>query len=255
MMRNFFVTLLLAGVSLNALAAPPLRFATAAVNPPFEFFNADNQLAGFDLELAKAICKRMQQQCVFMNNDFDRLLPSLKFGLYDVVISGLDVTKERQEEVDFTDPYYANAATLIASAGRFSHIEQLKGKRIGVGDKTTHQAWLTSTWPEMVAVSYDNYQNTLLDIRNNRIDAMLGDTPSMHEVLKSHPELSAVGEPIADRHFFGYGVAMAVRKGNDEMRLNLNGALQSLRKDGTLQQLQRHWFGKAALPPPSASSQ
>ncbi len=253
MMLRFVLPLLLIGFSIPVFASPPIRIATAAINPPFEYLNDDNQLAGFDIDLANAVCARMQRTCVFTNNDFDRLLPSLKFQRYDVVISGIDVTAERQEQVDFTQPYFINSATLIAVKGRYAAIEQLKGKRIGVGSETTHQAWLTLKWPDMVAVSYDNYQNALLDIRNSRIDAILGDTPSMHEVLKSHPELAAVGQPVRDSHFFGYGVAMAVRKDNNALKSSLNAALQSLSDDGTLRQLRLRWFGSNSGQPSKSS--
>ena len=253
-MVRLILPLLLVSHSTHVLASPPVRIATAAINPPFEFLDAENQLVGFDIDLANAVCQRLQQACVFTSNEFDRLLPSLKFQRYDVVISGIDVTAERQNQVDFTQPYFTNSATLIAAKGRYVSFEQLKGKRVGVGTETTHQAWLASTWPDIIAVSYDNYQNALLDIHNSRIDGIIGDTPSMHEVLKSHSELAAVGQPVTDSRFFGYGIAMAVRKDNSVLKNRLNEALQSLSDDGTLRQLRLRWFGTASELP-SASSQ
>lgn len=253
MMVRFVLPLLLVSLGMNALASAPVRIATAAVNPPFAFLNEESQLTGFDIDLANALCQRLQQACVFTSNDFDRLLPSLKFQRYDVVISGMDVTTERQKQVDFTQPYFINSATLIAAKDRYATLEQLKGKRVGVGAETTHQAWLASTWPDIIAVSYDNYQNALLDIHNSRIDGIIGDTPSMHEVLKSHPELAAVGQPVTDSRFFGYGVAMAVRKNNSVLKNRLNDALQSLSDDGTLRQLRLRWFGTASGQPSDSS--
>ncbi len=248
-MFRFILSLLLVSFSLHAVASAPIRIATAAVNPPFEYLDANNQLVGFDIDLANVLCARLQQSCTFTNNDFNRLLPSLKFQRYDVVISGIDVTPERQEQVDFTQPYFINSATLIADKGRYASLEQLKGKRVGVGAGTTHQSWLASRWPDIIAVSYDNYQNALLDIRDARIDAILGDTPSMYKVLKSHSELATVGQPVRDSHFFGYGVAMAVRKDNSALKNKLNAALQGLSDDGTLHQLRLRWFGVNSEPP------
>ncbi|MEM6050980.1 transporter substrate-binding domain-containing protein [Erwinia sp. P7711] len=245
-MHKLVLTLLITWICGYAQAADPLRFASVANNPPFEFMNADNQLVGFDIDLAKALCERMQQQCIFTSNNFEHLLPSLKFRRYDAVISGLDITEERKTLVDFTDPYHSNSGTLVAGKGLYSNIEQLKGKRVGIGAETTQQAYLKVARPEIVAVIYDNYQNALLDMRNGRLDGIFGDTLSIQQVLESNPQLGKVGAPITDSRFFGIGLGIAVRKGNSELRKSLNEALQSLKDDGTLHQLSRRWFGPSA---------
>lgn len=244
-MLKLVLLLLLTAIISCAQAAAPLRFASTANNPPFEFLNNEYQLVGFDIDLAKALCERMQQQCSFTNNIFERLLPSLKFRRYDAVISGLDITKERQKLVDFTAPYINNSGTMVAGKGLYSNIEQMKGKRVGIGAETTHQAWLTTTWPEIIAVTYDNYQNALLDMRNGRLDGIFSDTVAIQELLKTNPQLAVVGQPITDERFFGSGLGIAVRKGNTQLLDNLNKALESLKNDGTLDQLCRRWFGPA----------
>ncbi|WP_455915121.1 transporter substrate-binding domain-containing protein [Pantoea agglomerans] len=245
-MLKFVFTLLLTSICACAQAAEPLRFASNANNPPFEFLTAENQLVGFDIDLAKALCDRMQKQCIFTNNTFERLLPSLKFRRYDAIISGLDITDERKKTVEFTQPYFMNSGTLVARAGLYSNIEQLKGKRIGIGAETTQQAYLMTAWPEIITVAYDNYQNALLDIRNGRLDGIFGDTLAVQELLKTNPHLAKVGDPITDSRFFGSGLGIAVRKGNTELRDSLNQALQSLKDDGTLEKLRQRWFGAAA---------
>ncbi|MGB9098339.1 transporter substrate-binding domain-containing protein [Erwinia sp.] len=245
-MLKFVFALLLSSICACTQAADPLRFASTANNPPFEFLNAENQLVGFDIDLAKALCDRMQKQCIFTNNIFERLLPSLKFRRYDAIISGLDITDERKKTVEFTQAYFKNSGTLITGKGLYSNIEQLKGKRIGIGAETTQQAYLTTAWPEIIGVTYDNYQNALLDIRNGRLDGIFGDTLAIQELLKTNPQLVKVGEAITDSRFFGSGLGIAVRKGNTELRDNLNAALQSLKDDGTLEKLRYRWFGEAS---------
>ena len=79
--------------------------------------DASNQIVGFDIDLAKALCKQMQADCTFTNHAFDSLIPALKFKKYDAVISGMDITPERSKQVAFTDPYYANSALVIAKKG------------------------------------------------------------------------------------------------------------------------------------------
>ncbi len=82
--------------------------------PPFESIGANNEIVGFDIDLAKALCKQMQAECTFTNHAFDSLIPSLKFRKYDAVISGMDITPERSKQVSFTTPYYENSAVVIA---------------------------------------------------------------------------------------------------------------------------------------------
>ncbi|MDN4626442.1 transporter substrate-binding domain-containing protein [Erwinia sp. ACCC 02193] len=237
---------LLVAFAANALASGPLRFATSATYPPFVYLNAGHQLVGFDIELAKALCEKIARQCLFTNNDFDRLLPSLKFNRYDAVISGLDITEERREEADFTQPYLESSGMVIAVKGRYASLAELRGKRVGVADATTLQAWLQSSWPDIIPVAYDNYQNALLDIRSARLDAIFGETPSMQTILRSNPGLDAVGKPITDNRYFSAGLGIAVRKGDKALLEQLNGALQSLSDDGTLHMLKQRWLGPAA---------
>lgn len=244
-MFNFITAILLFSASLSALAAEPLRFATTANNAPFEFTNEQGELVGFDIDLSKALCERMKRTCTFTSNNFERLLPSLKFRRYDAVISGLDITDERLQEVDFTRPYYANSATLIAAKGRFTDIEQLKGKRVGVGNVTVQHDYLLAAWPEIISVVYDNYQNALLDMQGGRLDGIFGDTPAVNDLLASRPELAAVGAPVKDSRYFGQGLGIAVRKGNSELKAALDTALQSIKEDGTLARIRARWLDPA----------
>ncbi|WP_380181370.1 transporter substrate-binding domain-containing protein [Kalamiella sp. sgz302252] len=240
---------LLVGVAASALASGPVRFAASATYPPFVYLNAGHQMVGFDIDLANALCEKLRRQCLFTNNDFDRLLPSLKFNRYDAVISGLDITEERQEVASFTRPYLDSSAMAIAVKNHYVSFEQLRGKRVGVANATTLQSWLQATWPDIVTVTYDSYQNALLDIRNARLDAIFGETPSMLAMLKANPQLARVGEPIKENRYFGAGLGIAVRKGDDALLNQLNEALQSLESDGTLQKLKLRWFGDAATLP------
>ncbi len=81
-----------------------ISFGVSATYPPFESMDANNQIVGFDIDLAHALCKQMQAECTFTNHAFDSLIPALKFKKYDAVISGMDITPERSKQVAFTDP-------------------------------------------------------------------------------------------------------------------------------------------------------
>ncbi|RAN74907.1 arginine ABC transporter substrate-binding protein, partial [Bacillus sp. SRB_28] len=111
----------------------------------------------------------------FTNQAFDSLIPGLKFRRFDAVMAGMDITPEREKQVLFTAPYYENSALFVGQQGKFTSIEQLKGKKVGVQNGTTHQKFINDKHPEITTVPYDSYQNAKLDLQNGRIDAVFGD--------------------------------------------------------------------------------
>lgn len=113
-MKKLVLAALLASFTFGASAAEKINFGVSATYPPFESIGANNEIVGFDIDLAKALCKQMQAECTFTNHAFDSLIPSLKFRKYDAVISGMDITPERSKQVSFTTPYYENSAVVIA---------------------------------------------------------------------------------------------------------------------------------------------
>ena len=101
-MKKLVLAALLSTFAFGAAAAEKISFGVSATYPPFESMDANNQIAGFDIDLANALCKQMQAECTFTNHAFDSLIPALKFKKYDAVISGMDITPERSKQVSFT---------------------------------------------------------------------------------------------------------------------------------------------------------
>ncbi|EHD21952.1 MULTISPECIES: arginine ABC transporter substrate-binding protein [Brenneria] len=241
-MKKLLLAALLAGMTCGAMAADTIRFASSATYPPFESLDANNDIVGFDIDLAKALCKQMQATCTFSNQAFDSLIPALKFRRYDAVISGMDITPERSKQVAFTQPYYANSAVVIAQKGKFSDFAALQGKRIGMENGTTHQKYMHDKHPEVRTVSYDSYQNAVLDLKNGRIDGVFGDTAVVNEWIKTNPDLTTVGEHVTDREYFGTGLGIAVRPNDQALLEKLNKALDAIKADGTYQAINDKWF-------------
>ena len=128
MKKLLLAATMLAGITFNATAAETIRFAASATYPPFESLDANNQIVGFDIDLANALCKQMQAQCTFTNQAFDSLIPSLKFKRFDAVMAGMDITPEREKQVLFSTPYYDNSALFVGQQGKFTSIEQQIGR-------------------------------------------------------------------------------------------------------------------------------
>ncbi|HGJ5872886.1 arginine ABC transporter substrate-binding protein [Arsenophonus apicola] len=247
-MKKLLSVITLCSLSLPVLAAAKetIRFATEATYAPFESIDANNNIVGFDIELAKAICQKLNANCTFTHQSFDSLIPSLKMRRFDALIAGIDITPERQKQVDFTDTYYNNSATFIAVKNKINKISLLKGKKIGVQNGTTHQKYIMQQHKEMQAVPYDNYQTAILDLKNGRIDAVFGDTAVTTEWLKTkgNEDLAAVGEKVTDANYFGVGLGIAVRKGNKVLLDKLNKALAQVKQDGSYDVIYQKWLKK-----------
>lgn len=241
-MKKFIIATLLASASLYAQAAETIRFAMEASYPPFEVMDKQNQMQGFDVDLAKALCQEIKADCTFTNQGFDSLIPSLKFRRFDAIISAMDITPDRKKQVSFTESYYENSALFVAAKGKVTDVAALKGKRVGVQNGTTHQKYLADKHPEITAVPYDNYQNAALDMKNNRLDAVFGDTAVIDEWLKQNENFVKVGDKITDPNYFGIGLGIAVRQNNEQLLTQLNTALATLKQNGTYQAIYKKWF-------------
>lgn len=241
-MKKFIIATLCCSMNSLASATETIRFATEASYPPFEFMDANNQMVGFDIDLANALCKDIQLHCTFSNQAFDSLIPGLKFKHFDAVIAGMDITPERLLQVAFTIPYYDNSALFITQKDHVSNLNDLKGKRVGIQNGTTHQKYLTEKHPDITSVPYDSYQNAILDLKNGRLEAVFGDTAVIHEWLKNNPNLSALKEKITDPNYFGTGLGIAVRQTDTKLLNQFNQTLNKIKQDGTYQTIYNKWF-------------
>ena len=247
MMKKWLAVAMAAGLSQAAWAAQDIRFITEATYPPFEYMDEQNEFQGFDIEVARAICAVIEANCSFHNHAFDSLIPALKFNKGDAAIAAMDVTPERQENVDFSDIYYENAAVFVAKSGVFADAQALAGKSVAVQNGTSHQKYIQDQWSDkkVTAVPYASYQNAFLDLKTGRVDAVFADTAVAKEWLDQQDAGSYqyVGEAVTDAAYFGTGFGIAVKKGNAELLAELNRGLKEIRANGTYQQIYDKFFG------------
>lgn len=230
--------------SIFSVSAKDLTFGMETTYPPFEYMNENNQLVGFDVDIANKICDTLQYTCKFVNQSFDSLIPSLKTRRIDATISGIDITPERSEQVDFTQSYYANSAQFISLKGAFDSVDKLAGKRVGIQNGTTHQKYLMDKFPQLEVVSYDSYQYAVLDLKAGRIDAIFSDSAVANEWLEKDNELVDLGEKVVDPEYFGSGLGIAVRKGNSGLLEQFNNTLTQMKNDGSYDEIYTKWFSQ-----------
>ncbi|MRI33679.1 arginine ABC transporter substrate-binding protein [Endozoicomonas sp. OPT23] len=244
-MKKLIATLIAATSIASVQAGETIRFGMEATYPPFEFIGDNNQIEGFDVDLANAICQELKAECSFNNQPFDSLIPSLKFRRFDAIISGMDITPARQKQVDFSQPYYENSAIFIAKKDTLDSIDQLKGKSVGVQNGSTHQQYVIDKLEAngVTVRPYDSVQNAFLDMTSGRVNAVFADTAVANEWMteKGEGQYQHVGAEIKNPEYFGIGYGIAVRKGN-ELKGKIDVALNTLKNNGTYQKIQNKYF-------------
>ncbi|MEZ9566653.1 arginine ABC transporter substrate-binding protein [Vibrio artabrorum] len=243
-MKKILLASLIGLMSANAAAQEEIKFAMEATYAPFEFMDENNQIQGFDVDLASALCEEMKATCTFHNQAFDSLIPALKFKRYDAAISAMDITNARLQQVSFSNAYYDNAAAFISIEGKVADQAALQGKRVGVQNGSTHQSYLIEQMKGVTAVPYSSYQDAFIDMKNGRIDAVFGDTAVVAEWFKKQDNLTYVGKQITNPEYFGNGFGIAVNKSNPELVKQLNTALATVKANGEYDKIFNKYFGK-----------
>ncbi len=216
-----------------------LRIGTDATYPPFETVNTETgKPEGFDIDLITEICKINGWKPEFIVTPFDGMIPGLQSKKYDVAISSMTITPERQAVIDFSDPYYLAGQTLavpLADNGIKSP-DDLKGKRVGVQLGTTGEL-MAQKIPDAKVFSYDNIGAAFIDMQNGNLDAVLNDYPTTQAYIRAHSTAKTVGDILSKEN---YGIAL--RKDETELRSAINKALAEIRKNGTYRTLHMKWF-------------
>ncbi len=131
----------------------------------FEYMDENNQIQGFDVDLANALCKQLEAKCSVHNQAFDSVIPAPKIKRYDAAISAMYITEARLEQVNFSNPYYDNSAAFVSLAGKVADQAALKCKRVGVQNGSTHQSFLLEQLSDVEAVPYSSYQDAFIDMK------------------------------------------------------------------------------------------
>jgi polar amino acid transport system substrate-binding protein len=250
MKKTLLVTLkacLFAGMASNAFAADKLVFGIALEPyPPFSFKSGKGEWSGFEPEMINSICAHMKADCSLNEMSWDGLIPALKSQQVDVVLNSLTITAERQQVIDFTQPYFVTRGLWVGdrSMELSPTPDGLEGKIIGVQGATTYSAFVKKYYGDKSTVRYYNDQDDILaDLRSGRIDLMLADQLVVEPLLGEPDNAMLAGKGLAPLDpLLGNGVGAGVRKGDDALRERLNVALQSMRDDGSYEKIRERYF-------------
>jgi len=221
---------------------------TEGAYPPFNYIDSDGKLVGFDVDIAKALCKAANFDCEFVVQDWDGIIPGLLAKKYDAIIASMSITEERKQKVDFTDKYYNTPAKFVAKEGANIEIskEGLKGKSVGVQRATIHENFLRDNFGDVIDIrAYATQDEANMDLVSGRVDLVLADSVALDEgFLKTDAGkgFAFTGPGFSDPRWFGDGAGIAVRKGEDDLREALNKAIKQIRTDGTYASINGKYF-------------
>jgi polar amino acid transport system substrate-binding protein len=215
--------------------------------PPFEEFGATKtEFKGFDIELVEAIAEKIGREPEFQDTSFDTIFRDLAQGKFEMVASATTITDEREETVDFTNPYYLPSAQSIVVTTGTSGIENekdLEGKTVGVQQGTTGEEYVEEEIDTGELRSFPQGPDTFPALKAGTIDAVVIDRPVAEKAVENDSDLEIAGG-IETEEEYGF----VVPQGEDELREELNSALEEVIDGGEYATIYKKWFGKAPSP-------
>lgn len=246
-MRKSLIALAMAVVAGSALAAD-LRVGLNPAYEPFEYKSPTGEVIGFDVDIAKALCEQLQRKCVFVESEWDSIIPALQAKKFDVVISSMSITPERARVVDFTKRYYKTpSAIVVKKSVKYDGPASLKGMKIGVLKASTQEKWaLGELKPAGVTVvPYQSQDQVYLDLQAGRLDGTVADKVEVNGGFLRKPEgkdYGYVGHDQYEPKYYGEGIGIAMRKGQADLKKQLNDAIDAIRKNGTYDKIAKKYF-------------
>jgi len=224
-----------------------VRIASDASYPPFENINAKtNQIEGFDVDLLNAIGKSQGLNLTFTNENFDTIFAKLAQGDYELIISAVTITDERQKTVDFSNPYFLSSQAIVvrkADIAKYKTTDDLKGLTIGVQKGTTGEDFATNNIQNTTVKSYTLAPAALQALANKDVEAVIIDTPVALNIIGDQPELNLV---VAKGGLTDEKYGIVVRKECSALLNKVNAGLRAIAADGTYNKLFRQYFGEDA---------
>jgi octopine/nopaline transport system substrate-binding protein len=246
-----------------------VKIATEGAYPPWNLIDSSGNLAGFEIDLANDLCRRMNVDCEIVATKWKGIIDGLIKGRYDVIMAGMSITDARKELVRFSHSYADTPARLVVrkdhptanfisklerltlddinsaeQAALDAIVQELKGKVIGVQVATTHAKFADQFLGDHAEIRIYDFQHTIdLELYQGRLDALIGGVAYWMPMIKSEQgkDYKMVG-PYMTGGPFGKGVGAAVRKKDKDLADMFSRAIAETIKDGTLKKLAIQWF-------------
>tara|TARA_Y100000590_G_scaffold458649_2_gene613811 strand:+ start:318 stop:971 length:654 start_codon:yes stop_codon:yes gene_type:complete len=212
---------------------------TEGAYPPYNFINDDGEIDGMERDLGDELCDRAGLDCEWVQNDWDSIIPNLVSGNYDTIIAGMSITDERDEVIDFTQEYIPpdpSAYVALSSGNKAAYIGIVAAQTATI--QASHVAESGA-----ILVEFATPDETIAAVRNGEVDAVMADKAFLSPIVAdSNGELKFVGKDT----YIGGGVGMGIRESDSDLKDKFNAAIDSMKADGSLNDLIKKWFGDDA---------
>lgn len=215
-----------------------LTMATNAEFPPFEYIE-NGEIVGADVDIAKAIAEKLGKELEITNIDFDAALTGAATGKYDVAVAGITANDERRENMNFSVDYYtASQAIIVKTDSAIVTSKDLEGKTISCQEGTTGEQFLLDN--NYAIQSFKTGAEAITALTSGKVDAVVIDDAVARALSKEQNGATKVLDEALTKEAY----AIALKKGNDELTKEIDGALEALKKEGKLAEI----FKKYDLP-------
>ncbi|RVJ84259.1 ABC transporter substrate-binding protein [Sinorhizobium meliloti] len=251
-MKNWQTSLtgLITAVLLSAgpANADTLRVGMECTYAPFNYRTSDGKLEGYDVDVAKGISEIIGVDFEYVCQEWDGMIPALLANKFDLIIASMSITDKRKEQIDFSSPYRNSVGRIVGPVGKdlklFDDkgqpvVENFDGLRIGVERASTYFEWFSAKLPKADLVLYDSNEAMYLDLKNGRVDVIMTNPMKAHLSFLSGEgkgKYEFIGPEVNEPKFFGPGVGVGLRKGNDELRDKISAAIRKLIREGKLKE-------------------
>jgi len=229
---------------------PRLKFLTTTDFPPFNFIDRKQRLSGFHVELARAICEELDvlDRCQIQAVPFEELVPSLEKKEGEALLAGLEITEQIRKKLDFSRPYMEIPGRFLArrDSGITAPIyEGLRRKKTGLVASSNHAVFFERAFENRDVVQYPSRERLLAALARNEVQVVFSDALSLSFWLASEVANDCcqfVDGPFRSAAYLSNGMAVAVSRGNDDLRDAMDYALFQINQSGKFQELYLRYF-------------
>jgi len=250
-------TLALAAIGLGtsqSASAETLRVGMECTYAPFNYRTADGDLTGYDVDVAKGVAKLIDVDVEYVCQKWSGMIPALLANKFDLVVASMSITDKRKEKMDFSVPYRISVGRLVGpkNAGYdlfdnsgMARPANFAGLKVGLERSSTYANWFAAKLPDANIVFYDSSETMYIDLKNGRTDMIMTNPMKAHLKFlsqESGAKFEFVSPQIDEVEYFGIGVGIGLRKGNEALLARLNKAVTRLSNDGSLEKFALKYF-------------
>jgi polar amino acid transport system substrate-binding protein len=232
------------GEDLGLIKEGTLSVGTDTPYPPFEIGQPPD-ISGYDIEVMNGIAEQLNLTPEYTATGFGTIFRDTATGQFDTAAAASDITAERERVVDFTDPYYLSSTALVVPTDSdIASVDDLSGTIVGVQDGTTQQDYAEDETDASDIRGFPEGPNAISALVTGQVEAVLLDQATAVDQVDANKGDIEIAEEIPTDVFFGFAVA----PDNDALREAMNGAISTLKEDGTIDELYAKYFDGAKPP-------